>query len=74
MENEDQDPVGVDQRAEFVNAAVNAGLIRPGDPLDQNVIDFAHAVVELCAGIGDRYKDEEGCRAGDEIRAVYGSP
>ncbi|CAN7771410.1 hypothetical protein LJR290_007539 [Variovorax sp. LjRoot290] len=74
MRNDDADPVGIDQRAEFVKAAVAAGLIRPGDPLDQNVVDFAHAVVELCASIGDHYKDPDtGCRGGEEIRAVFGT-
>ncbi|RZL94416.1 MAG: hypothetical protein EOP82_05015 [Variovorax sp.] len=73
MENEDDDPVGIDQLAEFTKAAIAAGLIRAGDPLDQNLIDYAHAVAELCAGIGDHYQDRDtGCRGGDEIRAVYG--
>lgn len=64
----------VDQHAEFVKAAAAAGLIRPRDPLDQNVVDFAHLVVERCASLVDRYQDPEtDCLAGEELRAVLGA-
>lgn len=50
------------------------GLIRKGDPLDQNVIDFAYRVVERCASIGDRYSaDGEEANAGEHIRAAMGN-
>ncbi|CAN5720291.1 hypothetical protein BH10PSE18_BH10PSE18_50350 [soil metagenome] len=74
--NEDHDPVGEiepgprDVRAELRAIAERAGLIRPGDSLDQNQLDFAHGVIELCASIGDRYGDGEcGGNAGEHIRA-----
>jgi hypothetical protein len=39
-ENEDADPVGGarDPVARFTEAAVDVGLIRPGDKLDRNVV------------------------------------
>ena len=36
-------------RALFAAAAVRVGLIRAGNPLDQNLVDFALAVVTLAA-------------------------
>jgi hypothetical protein len=50
---------------------VQVGLIREGDPLDQNLVDFAQGVVELCASIGDE-EDNDHC-AGEHIRAIYGA-
>ena len=74
MENEDADPVGPrDPEKIFRGIAAAAGVIREGDPLDRNLIDFAYAVVELCASIGDGYKDEDGDGdAGAHIRAELG--
>lgn len=71
MENENADPVGpADPLGRFAQWAVDAGLIRPGDPLDQNLIDFAVKVVDACAAIGDGYGDgEAGGNAGEHIRA-----
>ena len=64
-----RDPV-----ARFRADAESAGLIRKGDPLDQNVIDFAYRVVERCASIGDRYSAAgEEANAGEHIRAELGS-
>ncbi|VTU36197.1 hypothetical protein [Variovorax sp. PBL-E5] len=56
-DDEDADPVGAprDPRAAFYAVAVRVGLIREGDPLDQNLVDFASGIVELCASIGDGY-------------------
>lgn len=75
MENEDADPVGgprADARAAFTELAVEHGLIRPGDKLDQNVVDFAMSIVELCASIGDDYGDDScGGNAGERIRAEF---
>lgn len=71
MENEDLDPVGdafANPRAAYYAAAVKAGLIREGDPLDQNLVDYAHSIVELCASIGDAYTGDGG-NAGEHIRA-----
>lgn len=63
-----RDPV-----AQFRADAEAVGLIRPGDPLDQNVIDFAFRVVERCASIGDRYSAAgEEANAGEHIRAALG--
>lgn len=73
MEDEDIDPVGptpADPIGVYTELAVQAGLVRPGDKLDQNLIDFASALVERCASIGDAYTlpDNEAC-AGEHIRA-----
>ena len=74
-ENEDDDPVGEhhhDPRAEFTAAAVRAGLIQPGDKLDQNLVDFAHEIVTLAARVADRHQNAA-CHedtVGDEIRAM----
>jgi hypothetical protein len=59
-------------RACFVEAAVRAGLIRPGDPLDQVQVDFATEIVTLCARITDRYPDPESPEdtIGDRLRAL----
>jgi hypothetical protein len=43
-----------DPQAAFTLPATGAELIKPGDKLDQNVVDFATAVVVLCAAIADR--------------------
>jgi len=78
-ENEDDDPVGEappprDPVAVFTRLAVKHGLIRDGDKLDQNVVDFATSIVDVCASIGDAYGDSEaGGNAGEHIRAeLYG--
>lgn len=71
-EDEDKDPVGPRHALElFKEAAMEAGLIRRGDPLDQNVVDFGKLVVEMCASIGDNYVQPEsahGVTVGDRIR------
>jgi hypothetical protein len=46
-------------RALFAEAAVRAGLIRPGDPIDQMQVDFATEIVTLCARLVDRYPNPE---------------
>ena len=74
-ENEDDDPVGEappprDPIALFTRLAVQHGLLREGDKLDQNMIDFATDIVGLCADIGDQYGDgEAGGNAGEQIRS-----
>lgn len=72
IEHEDDDPVGEgslhDPLAVFTRLAVKHGLIREGDKLDQNMIDFAVDVVGICADIADGYDDEHG-NAGEHIRA-----
>ncbi len=75
IENEDDDPVGeappsCDRIAVFTSLAVKNDLIRDGDKLDQNMIDFATDIVGACADIGDAYGDSEmGGNAGEHIRA-----
>lgn len=73
MENEDADPVGdpeADPLQTYTDVAVKHGLIRDGDKLDQNMVDFAAELVNLCARIGDGYGDgEAGGNAGEHIRA-----
>lgn len=54
----------------FAAAATRAGLIRPGDQLDQNLVDYALEIVTLAARIADRYASTE-CEedtVGDAIR------
>ena len=72
-ENEDADPVGgaPDPVARFTGAAVDVGLIRPGDKLDRNVVELCLRVAEMAAGIGDRYPIPGGCggTVGTHIRA-----
>lgn len=68
MEDENADPVGTSPRQAFYVVAVRAGLIRDVDPLDQNLVDYALGVVELCASIGDVYTNDYG-NAGEHIRA-----
>jgi hypothetical protein len=57
-------------------AAVRAGLIRPGDPLDEMQVDFATEIVTLCAWLVDRYPNPE-CTEdtiGDIIRGQLFEP
>ena len=71
-ENEDDDPVGDpaarDPRALFTQLAVKHGLIREGDKLEQNLINFATDIVGACADIADGYGDDD-ANAGAHIRA-----
>jgi len=62
-----RDPLGA-----FTTLAAENGLIKAGDKLDQNLVDFAYGVVALCARIGDGYGDPDFQNAGEHIRAVYG--
>ena len=57
-------------RVLFAEAALRAGVIRPGDPLDQNQVDFATEIVTLCARLVDRYPNPERLEdtVGDVIR------
>lgn len=77
IENEDGDPIGrvdldLSPVAKFTALAVQCGLIRPGDKLDQNVLDLCAGVVSLCAGVADEYENPS-CpedTVGDHLRAV----
>ena len=55
----------------FAAAAERAGLIRPGDPLDQNLVDYALEIVTLAARVADRYPNPACTEdtVGDAIRA-----
>jgi hypothetical protein len=57
-------------QALFTEAAVCAGVIRPGDPIDQMQVDFAIEIVTLCARLVDRYPNPEciGDTIGDMMR------
>lgn len=66
-------PAAADPLAVFAQLAAAHGLIKPGDPLDRNLIDLCFDVVEACARVGDRYGDPEaGGNAGEDIRAQLG--
>ncbi|MBC7707422.1 MAG: hypothetical protein H7274_26220 [Rhodoferax sp.] len=73
-EDEDRDPVGPRPRdpvALFTQAAVDVGLLKQGDKLDQNVIALCMRVVDAAAAIGDQYRipDMPEDTVGDHIRA-----
>ncbi|RZI72722.1 MAG: hypothetical protein EOP13_14155 [Pseudomonas sp.] len=57
-------------RVLFAEAAVRAGVIRPGDPLDEMQVDFAIEIVTLCARLADRYPNPDRIHdtVGDVIR------
>ena len=57
-------PSARDQIATFRNAAVAAGLIRPGDPIDGHLVDFAYRIVELCARLAESDADVNDTGAG----------
>ena len=74
MQDSDSDPTEIpmgNPRTLFTDAAVRAGLIRPGDPLDQMHVDFASEIVTLCAQIVDRFPDPGRVQdtVGDVLRA-----
>lgn len=77
VENEDGGFVGklhmLDAQQSFYNAAVAVGLIKPGNALNNMLVDYAELIVSLCAKIGDCYeipnKPED--TVGDHIRVVY---
>jgi len=75
MENEDDDPVGCpaprDPVAEFRIAAEESGLILHGDPIDQNLLDFAYRIVERCACVAESFSDHDESAA-DAIRSELG--
>ncbi|RYH70115.1 MAG: hypothetical protein EON54_01750 [Alcaligenaceae bacterium] len=76
-ENEDADPVGELPIREpfdvFRRLAIDHGLLKPDDLMDQDLIAFAFALVEECAKAADPYGDEEaGGNGGEAIRAILG--
>ena len=63
-------PPPVDALDVYAELAERVGLIREGDNLDQTLIDFAMALVQRCAGLGDWYtRDDDEGNAGEHIRA-----
>lgn len=56
----------------FQALAAGIGLIHQGEALSQDLLSFAHGVAELCAAVGDRFRDAREGSAGDLIRANYG--
>lgn len=77
LENEDDDPVGCqpvkDPLTEFRKIAEAHNLIRPGDPLDDNLVQAFYALVERCACAAEPFDmgDDLGSAA-DAIRAELG--
>jgi hypothetical protein len=71
MKNQNADPVDRDPVELFTAMAIEVGLLREGDKLDQNVIDLCSRAVGLAADIGDRYPNPENPEdtIGDIIRA-----
>lgn len=73
--DDDDSVIAEDSRdpiARFTEAAVDLGLIRPGDALDRNMIDLCQRVVEMAAAIGDRHRIHGLIEdtVGDRIRAA----
>lgn len=59
----------------FAQLAADCGLIRPGDKLDQNMMDFAFALVRRCANIADGYREvRSDSGGGKHIRSILGEP
>lgn len=74
LSTEPMEPPPRDPVRRFTELAAARGLIRPGDKLDKNMVDFAHDVAELAACIGDAYGDDAtGGNAGEHIRAELGA-
>ncbi|MGJ7579786.1 hypothetical protein ACSFA3_06350 [Variovorax sp. RHLX14] len=65
----DGDPTH-EPRVLFAAAAARAGLIRPGDPIDENMADYALEIVTLAARIADGYPNTSCTEdtVGDAIR------
>lgn len=60
-------------REVFTQLAADLGLIRPNDKVDQNMVDFASALVERCAVTVDGYADARNdTSAAERIRSVLG--
>lgn len=57
-------------RVLFAAAAARVGLIRPDDPLDQNLFDYALEIVTLATRTADRYANPSNSAdtVGDAIR------
>ena len=62
--------LSADRKFQVLASAI--GLIRQGEALPRNLLDFAQGVAELCAAVGDRFRDAREGSAGDLIRANYG--
>jgi hypothetical protein len=59
----------------FTAAAAEAGVIRPGDKLDEMMVEFALRIVGMAGAIGDNYLQPEsatGETVGDRIRGELG--
>jgi hypothetical protein len=77
IEDEDEDPVGCppvrDPLLEFRKIAENHGLIREGDPIDNNLVQAFYAVVERCACVAEPFAPgDDAPNAADAIRAKLG--
>lgn len=56
----------------FQKLAAEIGLVHQTQALSPDLTAFAHGVAELCAAVGDRFRDARDGSAGDQIRANYG--
>jgi hypothetical protein len=76
LEDEDNDPSGPRDALDlFTAAAAEVGIIRPGDKLDQMMVEFALRIVGMAGAIGDNYLQPEsaiGDTVGDRIRGELG--
>ena len=61
-----------DPACEYTTLAAELGIIKPGDKLDEILMEFAYGVAAKCAAIGDQYGDPSDGNAGDHIRSLYG--
>jgi hypothetical protein len=69
----DQDPPGdaPDPVRRITSAAVELGLIQPGEALDRRVLKLCMQVVDMAAKVGDRFSTSPGSAdtVGNHIRA-----
>ncbi|WP_422098456.1 hypothetical protein [Variovorax sp.] len=61
----------VQAEQKFRTLAGNIGLIDHGQPLPEDLKEFAHGVAELCAASAEQYRHPRDGSAGDHIRATF---
>ncbi|MBF9265400.1 hypothetical protein [Paracidovorax cattleyae] len=59
-----------DGEARIEEMAAAAGLLKPGEPIPEELLAFAFLLVHACAQIGDGYWQDD-ASAGQHIRAVF---
>jgi hypothetical protein len=65
-------PFTFSAEVKFRALAVQVGVVEEGAEMSPALLDFAQGVAELCAAVGDQFRDARDRSAGDLIRANYG--